>query len=40
MKKDMAAKVLGVHFASEDELLVNFAIKPIPCPHDFLAIKN
>ena len=40
MKKDMAAKVPDVHFASDDELLVNFAMKPILRPHNFLAIKT
>lgn len=39
MKKDMAAKVPDVHFASDDEPLANFAMKPILCPHNFLAIK-
>lgn len=39
MKKDMAAKVPDVHFASDDEALANFVMKPILCPRNFLAIK-
>ena len=40
MKKDVAAKVPDVHFASDGEPLVNFAMNSVLCPHNFLAIKT